>query len=402
MGYFIESALRRKQYEFVIFDNLRGHNGSYATLAQRLCMLLPGYSILIHDAQNQWIIYKRDTLTPSAAPATTKTISFYHPQFTTPDLPVPKNWRIWAGSFGIKTAPLAYLAAERGELTTVLGFVQNGLDINATNHEGRSLLMAAANCGHFDLLRMLLAHGANPNHQDVNYITPVMTAARSGYAHIIRILHHAGAGLYGRNKFGHSALSWAIKWNKTESALYLIEQGSCTYEEDIDGVTPLEWAYTNQMWSVLGALLKTGVWNSSQPLFRIMHAAVSDNNVTILRMCLDNLTDRSIHGPFGLTPMHLAAHLDYPHILDLCSRMGSSPDSEDIHGSTPLMYAARQGNRASVTTLVSLGADVYHRDSNAANALSWAQRHGQEEIASIIAEFASHVLPPSAPEMSCP
>lgn len=392
LAHFIEYNLSQQRFDYVIVDDLRGGRGAYSTLKERFCLLLPGYRLLAQDEQNKWALYQS-----GEAKAATASIPVARQLPTELSNSVGQsmilsalkptvarrsghNWRATFATLGFKTAPAAYHATQRGNLLAVKSYLQRGGKVDSTNHSLRSLLMVAAEHGHVQLVTLLLKHGADPNHTDIYWITPVMTAARNNQVPALKLLLAAGAIPKGRNRFGHSALSWAVKWNQREAAFLLLEHGACVFEEDIDGVSPIEWAYRHNEWELLGALIRCRVWDNSSALSHILHLAVRDGNVPVLRACMSNLYDKSGKGPMGLTPMHLAAHFDNVETLQLCWELGAPLDPEDCFGATPLMYAARQGSKNAVEMLLGTGADMLHRDAFGNTASQWAQQSDRDEL----------------------
>ena len=81
--------------------------------------------------------------------------------------------------------------------------------------------------------------------------------------------------------------------------------------------------------------------------------------------------------------------------IELVLNKGISPEDSDIHGQTPLYYAARDGRADVIKLLISRGADVNHKD-NISNqtCLFYAARDGRYEACKAILEsggLASHM-----------
>lgn len=83
-----------------------------------------------------------------------------------------------------------------------------GVDVNAPlqcvqpnpsdrprGHKDFRLLHLAAKRGHFEMVELLLAHGANPSTKTSWNITPMHHAAYRGHAHIVALLAHHGASV---------------------------------------------------------------------------------------------------------------------------------------------------------------------------------------------------------------
>ena len=77
-------------------------------------------------------------------------------------------------------------------------------DVNATFPDGSSHYLWAVINGQIDLVSMLLFHGADSNRGDLNDVTPLHYAARSGDAHIASILLSYGARVNVRDRYNRT------------------------------------------------------------------------------------------------------------------------------------------------------------------------------------------------------
>jgi hypothetical protein len=87
-----------------------------------------------------------------------------------------------------------YKGAQSGDLGILRTVLGNNVDVNARDGKGRTALILAIQYGHFDAVKMLLAHGANPNSTDSHGLTPMAAAhSRGNYeitAALEKSLHH--------------------------------------------------------------------------------------------------------------------------------------------------------------------------------------------------------------------
>ena len=84
-------------------------------------------------------------------------------------------------------------AAEHGHVDVVRILVAHRADVNAINHVGLSALMKAANPGHAEIIRILIDGGAHINAADRHGYTPLMRAAAYGHAQAVQLLLDHGA-----------------------------------------------------------------------------------------------------------------------------------------------------------------------------------------------------------------
>ena len=84
-------------------------------------------------------------------------------------------------------------AAREGNTALLAGYLSAGAPAAMTNAAGDSLLMLAAYHGHVDTLRLILAHGGDPNTANDRGQTPLAGAVFKDYPEIVQVLVDAGA-----------------------------------------------------------------------------------------------------------------------------------------------------------------------------------------------------------------
>jgi RNA polymerase sigma-70 factor (ECF subfamily) len=84
-------------------------------------------------------------------------------------------------------------AAEESELTTIELMLVDGVDIDAQNEVGQTLLHWAVQQGRADAVELLIRHGAALDIQDKSGHTPLRTAVEHGYVEIAQLLRRHGA-----------------------------------------------------------------------------------------------------------------------------------------------------------------------------------------------------------------
>lgn len=92
------------------------------------------------------------------------------------------------------------------ELKAVLS---RGISINATDDDGETALMEAADNRNAHAVRVLINNGANVNAVDEDGETALMIAADEGNVEAVRLLIAAGANINARDEDGETALDKA-------------------------------------------------------------------------------------------------------------------------------------------------------------------------------------------------
>jgi ankyrin repeat protein len=111
--------------------------------------------------------------------------------------------------------------ARDGEAAALAQYLDEGTPATATNEAGDSLVMLASYYGHTEVVELLLARGADPNHENFKGQTPLAGAVFKGKPEIVRALLAAGAD---PNAGFPSAVDAARMFGKTD-LLGLFEGG---------------------------------------------------------------------------------------------------------------------------------------------------------------------------------
>lgn len=107
------------------------------------------------------------------------------------------------------------LTALRGQLALAQALIAKGADVNKT---GWTPLHYASSGGHADMIRLLLEHSAYIDAESPNGSTPLMMAAMYGNDAAVELLLEEGAAPSLKNQLGLSALQFAQKAGRTDSA----------------------------------------------------------------------------------------------------------------------------------------------------------------------------------------
>jgi ankyrin repeat protein len=107
------------------------------------------------------------------------------------------------------------IAALKGELDMAASLIKKDADVNKT---GWTPLHYAASKGHLAIMSLLLDNNAYIDAESPNGTTPLMMAAMYGTAPAVKLLLEAGADPMLKNQQGLSAIEFAQRASRTESA----------------------------------------------------------------------------------------------------------------------------------------------------------------------------------------
>lgn len=94
-----------------------------------------------------------------------------------------------------RVVQIAVDLAREGRTNELLEFVDHGLPIDVTDHDGNSLLMMATYHGHADTVTALMDRGGDINLRNARDQSPLAGAMFKGEDDVARLLIEAGADL---------------------------------------------------------------------------------------------------------------------------------------------------------------------------------------------------------------
>jgi uncharacterized protein len=137
-------------------------------------------------------------------------------------------------------------AAFKGDIHTIQQAIEQNVQLDAADAEGRTALQLASFDGHTDVVRMLLASNSVVDHRDEVGRTALMYAASGSNHEKVRVLLQAGADPNIRDKVEQfTALMFAAAEGQLEVVQTLLDHGADATLSDVDGDTALDFASQN-------------------------------------------------------------------------------------------------------------------------------------------------------------
>jgi ankyrin repeat protein len=159
---------------------------------------------------------------------------------------------------------------KEGSLTEVMSSPNQGVEINARDSEGKTVLHVAAQSGHVEIVDALLQRNIDVNALDDHQWTPLHLAAHEGQLDVIQLLLEKGADFLAKNRHD-TVLHQAVSGNNPEVIKSILnkmkekcgDDSQAWYAainaQDTDGDTPLMWAADGGKIEAAQILLNYGV-----------------------------------------------------------------------------------------------------------------------------------------------
>jgi ankyrin repeat protein len=159
-------------------------------------------------------------------------------------------------------------AAEENRVDIARALIDRSVEVDAHDEEWDTPLQVAFWNEHFDMMRLLLEHGADVEVPGQYLQTLLHEVTRDIYSFnerikVANLLIEQGAEIDARTEFGATPLWWAANDNQVEVAELLIKYGADLEAKDEpasggEGQTPLLIAVENKSWGVARLLIDHG------------------------------------------------------------------------------------------------------------------------------------------------
>ena len=244
-------------------------------------------------------------------------------------------------------------AVSNGDIDGVRLWLSLDVRPNATQDDGLTALMLAAQEGHAEIAEILLDAGANPNDKDNDGWTALIIAISKSYPEIAKMLLDAGANPNAARGDGNTALIWAAQEGYSKITKMLLDADANPNAAKDNGFTALMWA-------------------------------AQEGYPEIAKMLLDAGANPNAARGDGLTALMLAAQAGYSKIAKMLLDAGANPNMARDDGNTALIWAAYEGHAEIAKILLGAGANPNERDNKGGTALMIAAYKSHPDVAKIL------------------
>ncbi|MEI6194203.1 MAG: ankyrin repeat domain-containing protein [Verrucomicrobiota bacterium] len=295
----------------------------------------------------------------------------------------------------------------------------NGADVNGRGSRGETALHLAVETGNVKMTGLLLKRKADVNAKDIDGYTPILEAC--GNADVIRLLLANGANINDQT-LGNTVLSRAIEMNSDVAVVqFLLTHGAditignlpqrmwrCNNTDVITLLAPYFKNSTNlNAQEILGGMLGAAMDHNQMDIVstimavsisfqtNLLHKAVMSGIDADVNSFLvahpDSVNDKEF---LGWSPLHLASWSGQTAVAETLLSNHADPDSLDALHNTPLLCATFFGHSNLVEVLLRHHANMDIKGSGDNTPLDFAISRGLQPIADMLikngANLGSH------------
>ncbi|CAH1396720.1 unnamed protein product [Nezara viridula] len=279
-----------------------------------------------------------------------------------------------------------HLAVQNGHTEAVKILIKNGAATNTKTIEGRTPLLDAARNGYFDLLSTLLDFfNANISMPKPYLSTPLHEAVIGDHIDLVKYLIAKGADLNAMDEMKRTPLHWAVFYNYEDLVFVLISKGAGLNRKDCDGLSPLHISALKGYKKVTDMLIKYGAFKNSRSKkgHTPLHEAAHNGQIEIVQLLIKEgaeLEKPGIEASDGSTPLFEAVEGGYSEIVRLLIEHGARFNLTNSMGKTPLHRAVEKYDKEIVNLLVQKGAEITAEDYWGYTPFAIACEQGNMEI----------------------
>ncbi|NTV80359.1 MAG: hypothetical protein HGA24_02935 [Candidatus Aminicenantes bacterium] len=286
-----------------------------------------------------------------------------------------------------------HFASGAGNTEIVKFLIASGADVKATDPDGFTPLHWAAYEGHGDAARALIAAGADPNARGGPGVDTLGSAFYGRHPEAVEALLQGGLKVQAKGEDGRILLHRAASAGFLSLVEYLLKNGADAASPHDFGKTLLHSAAEGGLSDMVEKLVAGGAdVNAADDLGQtLLHFAASGGRQDMVDFLIAKGADTKAVCRDGRSLLHCAAAGGLVELMDNLIKSGFPIDGPDRYGRTPLLKAAEAGSDKGAEFLLSRGANVMSRDYYQSTALHNAVFSGNLRLLDVLVKHGAEV-----------
>jgi ankyrin repeat protein len=264
-----------------------------------------------------------------------------------------------------------HVSAEKGNVELIRFLLAMGADPDPLNDAGESPLCNAAAAEKIEAVRLLVGAGADIHRpiSAANPLTPAQVGVRAGGPMLDALLQPKA--VRSKDTEGLTILHLASKVGRADAVKKIIDAMAPVNERDKSGKTPLDYALAeggSEGFAETAEMLVLAGGASRDPFYAYFAPAARSANYDI------RVTD-------GYAAIHYAAYKGFSGYISFIAGKKADVNIKNNSGATALHEAYKEGRLDIVSQLIGLGADVNEKDAKGNSTLHLAAPADKHEAA---------------------
>lgn len=266
----------------------------------------------------------------------------------------------------LETATPLHIAIDKGNFQIVEMLLGHGAFVDSVDGDFATPLHYAARGGETAIISLLLDAGANPNNLNSGLESPYMCAVLNGHVDSVRVLEKGGADTHLRNRYGKTVLHKAAR-SGAKNVLVSISMDPAT-RQDLDAENVLGQSFLFQavrkpsipMSYLLNLALPAKAYEARED--NLLNGAIEKRSTAEVKMLLRRVPTSLMLDLVNRrhycteTPLFTAIRLSKVDLITLLLEAGAQLELDGSAHGTALMMACATGRLAAVKVLVARGA----------------------------------------------
>ena len=312
---------------------------------------------------------------------------------------------------GRRGTPL-HIAAWFGNAAAVAELIKAGgkAALEARSKNGSTPLHWASFQGKLDCVLLLLDAGADIEAKGGFYdSSPLFQAAEMGHVEVCRVLVARGAKLDAPSNKGSTAMHVASWRGRLEAVKFLLDAGAEVRAGSVGdhNQTPLHMAIIHGRADVAIELARRlgpeALSARAEHDLKAVHFAALYGQLEIMRFLLDEcrVHIEDTGGKTESTPLYQACEKGHCSVAAELVARGARINARNKHGATPLFIGSMNGHAAVVAQMLEAGADKAIAKTGGFTPLYTAVEHAQAEVVRVLLEYGADAAAPISDGRKC-